>query len=835
MKREIHHTDMTERIEASVYQTRRHKKNAYYLACGSNVDGRLGISGTNEGCQARLVSLASFQYDKEARLDPYNHDHFITQTHESHHTHEHTKTDLENLPEALSISCGRAHTLCISKTDGSVYGWGSNDKGQLGSGNETEINNLFQPTKINVEKCLNPHHTQTKYNQQEWDKQPLITNENQEFIPSPWSLLKIPIATLACGYNHSLFITSSGGQIYSCGENKYGQLGLNDTTNRYIPTHVSTFHSNHFFVSAAGGSAHSLALTIKGEVFSFGRGVEGQLGDGMSGYGPTISKTNKNWGEESINHLHKRLIPGRVEGYLTDNPVIMIAASQGGHGSYAVTAYDGYGWRWGALDNENPNLRCDESYDDISNYALEQEKNIKTVPSPLPPPLGSYSFCQRDRAESAPAGSLSHEASPLAPEPEPTRRSKRSSSFDLTSEIVRNAATTATAKLATLSSFQESPPASPGSSQHLFPDVIPTPSHTEHASSTTGNIIESHRNINSSKDFIIAISAGAKHLVCVTRAGEAYSMGASGPHLGLGPACRFQWIQSACKMLLPGDVLINGVSCGEKHTLLSCTDGRIFVCGDGRYGMLGVDGKDLEMASCEENAVPKSIPLRINIDDKSNSTRSNIISSGNDANVVVSTTVSEFSLGHSTILHNLQKMHESKSASLGEHPHCESENLIEEDDEDYWGEEGLGHELEIDFNLVGGDSNPFGQSNIEEDSWKRRISRETKRRLRSGTKAVGGAIITTGGAVISGVVSAVTNGINSSNLNTTSDKRRDIRSQNSEVKSIQEKKKSRPFIMRSIENHQDSFDGLAGNARRRVMLCAGSSHSCVHIVDNIDD
>ena len=49
---------MTERIEASVYQTRRHKKNAYYLACGSNVDGRLGISGTNEGCQARLVSLA---------------------------------------------------------------------------------------------------------------------------------------------------------------------------------------------------------------------------------------------------------------------------------------------------------------------------------------------------------------------------------------------------------------------------------------------------------------------------------------------------------------------------------------------------------------------------------------------------------------------------------------------------------------------------------------------------------------------------------------------------------------------------------------------------------
>ena len=48
----------------------------------------------------------------------------------------------------------------------------------------------------------------------------------------------------------------SGYDLYACGYNNYGQLGLDDTTNRKVPTKVGT----DTWVAVAGGEGHSLAL-----------------------------------------------------------------------------------------------------------------------------------------------------------------------------------------------------------------------------------------------------------------------------------------------------------------------------------------------------------------------------------------------------------------------------------------------------------------------------------------------------------------------------------------------------------------------------------------------
>lgn len=69
-----------------------------------------------------------------------------------------------------------------------------------------------------------------------------------------------------------------GGQIFSWGQNRYGQLGLGLTGQSIAtPQAVQSLQAIPFAQLAAGG-AHSFALTLSGAVFGWGRNKFGQLG-----------------------------------------------------------------------------------------------------------------------------------------------------------------------------------------------------------------------------------------------------------------------------------------------------------------------------------------------------------------------------------------------------------------------------------------------------------------------------------------------------------------------------------------------------------------------------
>ena len=48
----------------------------------------------------------------------------------------------------LQVACGYAHTLALSD-EGTLFAWGANSYGQLGTGNKA---NIIQPTKIGADK-----------------------------------------------------------------------------------------------------------------------------------------------------------------------------------------------------------------------------------------------------------------------------------------------------------------------------------------------------------------------------------------------------------------------------------------------------------------------------------------------------------------------------------------------------------------------------------------------------------------------------------------------------------------------------------------------------------
>lgn len=86
------------------------------------------------------------------------------------------------------------------------------------------------------------------------------------------------VQQMALGGKHSLILTNKG-HIYVCGFGSQGQLGLGNTENKYVPSIVQSLLGKRVTMVAAGAS-HSLCLTDRNDVFSCGYNAKGQLGLG---------------------------------------------------------------------------------------------------------------------------------------------------------------------------------------------------------------------------------------------------------------------------------------------------------------------------------------------------------------------------------------------------------------------------------------------------------------------------------------------------------------------------------------------------------------------------
>uniref|UniRef100_UPI00398E34D3 probable E3 ubiquitin-protein ligase HERC4 n=1 Tax=Pristiophorus japonicus TaxID=55135 RepID=UPI00398E34D3 len=136
----------------------------------------------------------------------------------------------------IQVACGNNHSLALCK-DGQVFAWGQNSRGQLGVGKAGRS------------------------------------------VPTPrgvTSLAGVPLAQIAAGGSHS-FALSVSGAVFAWGSNDHGQLGLNDMENRYHPTEVKLLDGKKMVYISCGGQ-HTATLTKDGLVFTFGAGRYGQLG-----------------------------------------------------------------------------------------------------------------------------------------------------------------------------------------------------------------------------------------------------------------------------------------------------------------------------------------------------------------------------------------------------------------------------------------------------------------------------------------------------------------------------------------------------------------------------
>ena len=206
---------------------------------------------------------------------------------------------VEGLCNVTDIAAGEVHALAVTG-GGAVYSWGSNSSGQLGGGESRSTPSMVHGVS--------------------------------------------GVVAVATGCSHS-FALGKDGTVMVSGCNRFGQLGLGDTDNRSVFTKVPSLCG---VVDIDGGNRHTIAVTTRGEVFTWGEGW-------AIGHGESTSSC---------------LVPAKVTGgELTGSTAVVVAVAACNTHSMALTVA-GELLVWGSAKDEEDGEDIEDSGGEKHNGAV---------------------------------------------------------------------------------------------------------------------------------------------------------------------------------------------------------------------------------------------------------------------------------------------------------------------------------------------------------------------------------------------------------------------------------------------------------------------------------
>jgi alpha-tubulin suppressor-like RCC1 family protein len=287
------------------------------------------------------------------------------------------------------VAGGYTHTAAI-KTDGTLWTWGYNG-GQLGINNtttrSTPVTTLAGGTNWKQVACGNNHIAAIKTDGTLWT---WGDNNSGQLGDNTTTQRLTPVTTLAGGTNwkqvaggtNYTAAIKTDGTLWTWGNNGYGQLGDNDTTQKLTP--VTTFAGGTNWKQVVSGGYHTAAIKTDGTLWTWGFNNlggffdVGALGDntGINRSAPvTTFAGGTNWKQVACGSQHTAAIKtdGTLwtwglnnDGQLGDNdttsfqkltPVTTLAGGTnwkqvaGGYFYTSAIKTDGTLWTWGNNGN----------------------------------------------------------------------------------------------------------------------------------------------------------------------------------------------------------------------------------------------------------------------------------------------------------------------------------------------------------------------------------------------------------------------------------------------------------------------------------------------------
>jgi len=230
----------------------------------------------------------------------------------------------------VSVSAGYYHTAAI-KSDGSLWAWGENG-GRLGNNSTTDSSVPVQENSKSTWVSVfagSSHTAAIKSDGSLWawgaNNSGQLGNNSaagssvpvQEHSKSTW-------VSVSAGREHTAAIKSDG-SLWAWGNNSYGQLGKNSTNDSSsLPVQE---HSKSTWVSVSAGSQHTAAIRSDGSLWAWGLNNSGQLGNNST--------------------TDKSSVPVQEDSKSTW--VSVSAGGSAGSGSHtAAIKSDGSLWSWGS-------------------------------------------------------------------------------------------------------------------------------------------------------------------------------------------------------------------------------------------------------------------------------------------------------------------------------------------------------------------------------------------------------------------------------------------------------------------------------------------------------
>ncbi|KTG06724.1 hypothetical protein cypCar_00017404 [Cyprinus carpio] len=201
--------------------------------------------------------------------------------------------------ELVQVSCGASHVLAVTN-EREVFSWGRGDNGRLGLATHDCHNcpqqvslpadfeaqrvlcgidcSMIISTQHQILACGNNRFNKLGLDKVSGTEEPpshCQVEEVHTFKPVQSAPLNVEkIVYIDIGTAHSVAVTEKG-QCFTFGSNQHGQLGCSSRRSSRVPYQVSGLQG---ITMAACGDAFTLAIGAEGEVYTWGKGARGRLG-----------------------------------------------------------------------------------------------------------------------------------------------------------------------------------------------------------------------------------------------------------------------------------------------------------------------------------------------------------------------------------------------------------------------------------------------------------------------------------------------------------------------------------------------------------------------------
>jgi alpha-tubulin suppressor-like RCC1 family protein len=205
---------------------------------------------------------------------------------------------------------GGAEFTCARRSDGSVWCWGRNDRGQLGDNTTTDRVNPVQVvgaggvgtlTSVVEVQTGDKHACALRNDASVWcwgqnnagqlgDNTTTDRSAPVQVVGAGGVGVLTSVSVLLAGSGNHNCVIRTGNALWCWGRNNNGQLGDNSTTDRRVPVQVVGVGGVGTLANtdrAAVGGEHSCAVATDDTLRCWGRNDRGQLGDGSTSQSST--------------------------------------------------------------------------------------------------------------------------------------------------------------------------------------------------------------------------------------------------------------------------------------------------------------------------------------------------------------------------------------------------------------------------------------------------------------------------------------------------------------------------------------------------------------------